>query len=91
MKATAGSVNVPIICAGSTVRPGDVIIADADGVAVVKRETAGEVARLAAERFAKEQKSRERLKSGELGVDFYGLRAKLTELGVRYVDEMDDK
>ena len=91
VKATAGSVNVPIICAGATVRPGDVIIADADGVAVVKRETAGEVARLAAERFAKEQKSRERLKSGELGVDFYGLRAKLTELGVRYVDEMDDK
>src|SRR5437764_9942815 len=89
VKATAGSVNVPIVCAGTTVRPGDVIVADADGVVVVKRETAGEVARLAAERFAKEQKSRERLKSGELGVDFYGLRAKLVELGVRYVDEWD--
>jgi len=89
VKATAGSVNVPIICAGATVRPGDVIVADADGVVVVKRETAEEVARLAAERLAKEQKSRERLKAGELGVDFYGLRAKLAELGVRYVDELE--
>jgi 4-hydroxy-4-methyl-2-oxoglutarate aldolase len=89
VKATAGSVNVPIICAGTWVRPGDVIVADADGVVVVKRETAAEVARLASERFAKEQKSRERLKAGELGVDFYGLRTKLAELGVRYVDELE--
>jgi 4-hydroxy-4-methyl-2-oxoglutarate aldolase len=89
VKATAGSVNVPIVCAGTAVRPGDVIVADADGVVIVKRETAGEVARLAGERFAKEQKSRERLKAGELGVDFYGLRAKLIELGVRYVDELE--
>jgi 4-hydroxy-4-methyl-2-oxoglutarate aldolase len=89
VKATAGSVNVPIICAGAWVRPGDVIVADADGVVVVKRETAAEVARLASERFAKEQKSRERLKTGELGLDFYGLRAKLAELGVRYVDELE--
>ena len=89
VKATAGSVNVPIICAGTWVRPGDVIVADADGVVVVKRETAAEVAQLASERFAKEQKSRERLKAGELGVDFYGLRAKLAELGVRYVDELE--
>ena len=89
VKATAGSVNVPIVCAGTPVRPGDVIVADADGVVVVKRETAAEVARLAGERFAKEQKTRERLKAGELGVDFYGLRAKLTELGVRYVDYLE--
>ena len=89
VKATAGSVNVPIICAGASVRPGDVIVADADGVVVVKRETAAEVARLSSERFAKEQKTRERLKAGELGVDFYGLRAKLAELGVRYVDEIE--
>ena len=89
VKATAGSVNVPIICAGAAVRAGDIIVADADGVVVVKRETAAEVARLAGERFAKEQKSRERLKAGELGVDFYGLRAKLSELGVRYVDELE--
>ena len=87
VKATAGSVNVPVVCAGTAVRPGDVIVADADGVVVVKRETAAEVARLASERFSKEQKTRERLKAGELGVDFYGLRTKLAELGVRYVDE----
>jgi 4-hydroxy-4-methyl-2-oxoglutarate aldolase len=87
VKATAGSVNVPVVCAGAAVRPGDVIVADADGVVVVKRETVAEVARLASERFAKEQKTRERLKAGELGVDFYGLRSKLAELGVRYVDE----
>ena len=89
VKATAGSVNVPIICAGATVRAGDVIVADADGVVVVKRETADEVSRLASDRFAKEKKNRERLKSGELGVDFYGLREKLSELGVRYVDELE--
>jgi 4-hydroxy-4-methyl-2-oxoglutarate aldolase len=89
VKATAGSVNVPVVCAGTPVRPGDVIVADADGVVVVRREAAAEVAGLAAERFAKEQKTRERLKSGELGLDFYGLRAKLTELGVRYVDELE--
>jgi 4-hydroxy-4-methyl-2-oxoglutarate aldolase len=88
VKATAGSVNVPIVCAGAIVHPGDVVVGDADGVVVVKRELASEVARLAAERFAKETKSRERLKSGELGLDMYGLRAKLAELGVRYVDEL---
>ena len=89
VKASPGSVNVPVVCAGAIVRPGDVIVADADGVVVVKRESAAEVARLAGERFAKEQKTRERLKAGELGVDFYGLRAKLAELGVRYVDELE--
>ena len=89
VKASPGSVNVPVVCAGTIVRPGDAIIADVDGVVVVKRESAVEVARLAGERFAKEQKTRERLKAGELGVDFYGLRAKLAELGVRYVDELE--
>jgi len=87
VKASPGSVNVPVFCAGTMVRPGDAIVADVDGVVVVKREDAAEVARLAGERFAKEQKTRERLKAGELGVDFYGLRAKLAELGVRYVDD----
>lgn len=89
VKASPGSVNVPVVCAGAIVRPGDVIVADADGVVVIKRESAAEVARLAGERFAKEQKTRERLKAGELGVDFYGLRTKLAELGVRYVDELE--
>jgi 4-hydroxy-4-methyl-2-oxoglutarate aldolase len=90
VKASPGSVNVPIVCAGAVVRPGDVIVADMDGVAVVSRQSAEEVARLSTERIAKEQKSRERLRKGELGIDFYGLRAKLAELGVQYVDELKE-
>jgi 4-hydroxy-4-methyl-2-oxoglutarate aldolase len=88
VKATAGSVNVPVVCAGAAIAPGDVIVGDIDGVVVVPRQTAGDVARLGNERVAKEEKSRERLRKGELGLDFYGLRAKLTELGVRIVDEL---
>jgi 4-hydroxy-4-methyl-2-oxoglutarate aldolase len=87
VKATAGSVNVPVVCAGAMVQPGDVIVADIDGAVVVPRDAAAEVARLGNERVGKEEKSRERLRQGELGLDFYGLRARLTELGVRYVDE----
>jgi 4-hydroxy-4-methyl-2-oxoglutarate aldolase len=87
VKATAGSVNVPVVCAGASIRPGDVIVADVDGVVVVPRDTAAEVARLGSERVAKEEKSRERLRKGELGLDFYSLRARLAELGVQYVDE----
>src|SRR5262245_59792467 len=87
VKATAGSVNVPVVCAGAIVRAGDAIVGDADGVCVVPREQAVEVARLGDERVAKEEKTRERLRNGELGLDFYGFRAKLAELGVRYVDE----
>jgi 4-hydroxy-4-methyl-2-oxoglutarate aldolase len=87
VKASPGSVNVEIVCAGAMVRPGDVIIGDQDGVVVVRREMAAEVAILGAARIEKEEKSRERLKAGELGVDFYGLRAKLKELGVEYIDE----
>jgi 4-hydroxy-4-methyl-2-oxoglutarate aldolase len=87
VKATAGSVNVPVVCAGAAINPGDVIVADVDGVVVVPRDMAAEVARLGNDRVAKEEKARERLRKGELGLDFYGLRAKLTELGVRYVDE----
>lgn len=86
VKTTPGSVNVEIVCAGAIVRPGDVIVGDQDGVVVVKREDAAEVALLGQKRIEKEQKSRERLKAGELGVDFYGLRARLKELGVEYID-----
>ena len=88
VKATPGWVNVPMVCAGASVRPGDVIVGDADGVVIVPRETAADVARLAQERVAKEEKTRERLRNGELGLDFYGLRSKLTELGVKWVDEI---
>ena len=87
VKASPGSVNIEVVCAGVMVRPGDVIVGDQDGVVVVKREEAPEVARLGAARIAKEETSRLRLRAGELGVEFYGLRAKLAELGVEYVDE----
>ena len=87
VKATAGSVNVPIVAAGATVNPGDVIVADVDGVVVVPRARAADVAKLGNDRIAKEEKARERLRSGELGLDFYGLRKKLEELGAVWVDE----
>jgi 4-hydroxy-4-methyl-2-oxoglutarate aldolase len=87
VKATAGSVNVPVVCAGASVNPGDVIIADSDGVVVVARSEASDVRSQARDRYARESKTRERLKNGELGLDFYGLRAKLAELGVTYVDK----
>ncbi len=84
VKNTAGSVNIPVVCAGMLVNPGDVVVGDADGVVVVPRERAAEVARAAEARLAKEEKTRDRLRKGELGVEFYGLRAKLKELGVEY-------
>jgi 4-hydroxy-4-methyl-2-oxoglutarate aldolase len=87
VKATPGSVNVPVVCAGASINPGDVIVADADGVVVVPRLEAPAVRAQARERYAKESKTRERLKNGELGLDFYGLRAKLAELGVTYVEK----
>jgi 4-hydroxy-4-methyl-2-oxoglutarate aldolase len=87
VKASPGSVNVPVVCAGMLVNPGDVIVGDADGVVVVPRAAAAEVAKAGQQRIAKEEKTRERLAKGELGVEFYGLRAKLAELGVEYVDE----
>jgi 4-hydroxy-4-methyl-2-oxoglutarate aldolase len=86
VKETAGSVNVDVVCAGAVVHPGDIIIGDLDGIVVVSREQAAEIARLGGERLAKEQRSRERLSSGELGIDIYGLRAKLASLGVKYLD-----
>ena len=87
VKATAGSANVPVVCAGAAIAPGDVIVADVDGVVVVPRQAAAEIARRGNERLVKEEKARERLRKGELGLDFYGLRAKLVELGVDIVDE----
>ncbi|HYV07773.1 MAG TPA: 4-carboxy-4-hydroxy-2-oxoadipate aldolase/oxaloacetate decarboxylase [Blastocatellia bacterium] len=88
LKGSPGSVNIEVVCAGAIVRPGDVIVGDLDGVAVVRREAAADVARLAAERLAKEEISRERYRAGELKLDMdEGGRAKLAALGVVYVDE----
>jgi 4-hydroxy-4-methyl-2-oxoglutarate aldolase len=89
VKATAGSVNVPVTCGGQLIRPGDAVIGDVDGVVVVPREDVAAVVQASQQRLAKEEKSRERLRAGELGLDMYGLRAKLKELGVVYVDQED--
>ena len=85
VKNTLGSVNVPVICAGAQVEAGDVIIADDDGVVVVKRAVAREVAAAAEQRVHKENATRERLARGELGLDIYGLRKKISELGLKYL------
>ena len=84
VKATLGSVNVPIVCACAAIDPGDVIVADDDGVVVVKRADAAAVAAASEQRVRKEEKTREQLARGELGLDIYGLRAKAKELGLEY-------
>jgi 4-hydroxy-4-methyl-2-oxoglutarate aldolase len=84
VKATLGSVNVPIVCAGAAIDPGDVVVADDDGVCVVKRADAAAVLEQARAREAAEESKRQRLAAGELGLDIYDMRGKLEALGLRY-------
>jgi 4-hydroxy-4-methyl-2-oxoglutarate aldolase len=85
VKATLGSVNVAVVCAGASIEAGDIIVADDDGVVVVKRISAPDVVQACEQRVRKEQATRERLARGELGLDIYGLRARLAELGLKYI------
>lgn len=91
VKETLGNVNVPVVCAGQPIRPGDLIVADDDGVVVVARKEAAGVLKASLAREEKEEATRARLKAGELGLDVYKMRERLAGKGLQYIDAPPDE
>jgi 4-hydroxy-4-methyl-2-oxoglutarate aldolase len=90
IKETLGSVNVPLVCGGQLVDPGDVVVADDDGVVIVRRKEVAQVVAASQKRADLEKHKAQRLANGELGLDIYQMRSRLTEKGLRYVESLDE-
>jgi 4-hydroxy-4-methyl-2-oxoglutarate aldolase len=90
VKATLGAVNIPVVCAGVNVEPGDAVVADDDGVVIVPKKYAVETAQKAQKRFDDEDAKRQKLASGVLGLDMYNMREPLAKAGLIYVDNPED-
>jgi len=91
VKETIANVNVPVVCAGARIRPGDLVVADDDGVVVIKRNSVADVLAKAQAREEKEERNRLRFVAGELGLDIYNMRQRLAEKGLNYVDRLPEE